>query len=103
MPPPLVVARRATWCQLRPAVRVIAGKDGEGRPRHMSSASTTAAATAPPGGTASPAPGLSCRECGKACGLGACSACDECFGPLEVRYGLPRVTRSEIEAGPPNI
>ena len=30
-------------------------------------------------------------------------ACPECFGPLEIAYDFPAVTREEIEAGPPNI
>ena len=47
--------------------------------------------------------GLSCRECGKTAELGPYYACDECFGPLEVRYDLPRLTRAEVQAGPQNI
>ena len=49
------------------------------------------------------ATGLSCRECGKVYELGPHYACEECFGPLEVRYDYPAVTRSGIEAGPPNM
>jgi threonine synthase len=49
------------------------------------------------------ATGLSCRECGKVYPLGAHYACEECFGPLEVRYDYPRLTRSDIEAGPVNM
>jgi threonine synthase len=49
------------------------------------------------------ATGLSCRECGKTAELGAYYACDECFGPLEVSYDFPRLTRADIEAGPLNI
>jgi threonine synthase len=76
----------------------------------MSSASTSTSPAPQPGGTPTPnrpdlghATGLSCRECGKTYELGAYYACEECFGPLEVRYDLPRLTRSDIEAGPPNI
>ena len=47
--------------------------------------------------------GLACRECGKTSELGPYYACDECFGPLEVRYDFPRLTRADIEAGPQNI
>jgi len=47
--------------------------------------------------------GLSCRECGKTSELGPYYACDECFGPLEVRYDFPRLTRADIQAGPQNI
>ena len=30
-------------------------------------------------------------------------ACRECFGPLEIGYDFPEVTRAQIEAGPKNI
>ena len=46
---------------------------------------------------------LACRECGQTYELGATHACAECFGPLEVRYDLPPLTRADIEAGPQNI
>ena len=46
---------------------------------------------------------LFCRECGTTAALGASHACAECFGPLEVGYQLPPVTRAGIEAGPANI
>ncbi|MFE6507854.1 threonine synthase [Nocardioides sp. NPDC057767] len=46
---------------------------------------------------------LSCRECGHQIDLGPHYACPECFGPLEVAYDFPAVTREEIEAGPRNI
>ena len=46
---------------------------------------------------------LSCRECGQTGELGAHHACAECFGPLEVVYDFPAVTRKSIEAGPANI
>jgi threonine synthase len=49
------------------------------------------------------ATGLSCRECGKTSGLGPFYACEDCFGPLEVSYDFPRLTRADIEAGPRNI
>jgi threonine synthase len=49
------------------------------------------------------ATGLSCRECGQIYELGPLYACAECFGPLEVRYEYPRLDRSAIEAGPPNM
>ncbi len=49
------------------------------------------------------ATGLSCRECGATQPLGPFYACPECFGPLEVSYEFPRVTREEIAAGPRNI
>ena len=35
--------------------------------------------------------------------LGPHYACEECFGPLEVAYDLPRLSRADIEAGPINI
>ncbi|WP_017932931.1 threonine synthase [Nocardioides sp. Iso805N] len=46
---------------------------------------------------------LACRECGHRVDLGPHYACPECFGPLEVAYEFPAVTRAEIEAGPRNI
>jgi threonine synthase len=49
---------------------------------------------------------LVCRECGHEVELGPHYACPECFGPLEVGYdddARSRVTRAQIEAGPPNI
>jgi threonine synthase len=49
------------------------------------------------------ATGLACRECGHQIELGPHYACPECFGPLEIAYDFPKVTREEIEAGPPNI
>ena len=49
------------------------------------------------------ATGLSCRECGWTTQLGPFYACAECFGPLEVSYDFPRLTRADIEAGPHNI
>jgi threonine synthase len=49
------------------------------------------------------ATGLSCRECGNSSPLGPYYACEMCFGPLEVCYDFPRLTRADIEAGPNNI
>jgi len=46
---------------------------------------------------------LSCRECGHTIALGPHYACPECFGPLEIAYDFPAVTRAQIEAGPRNI
>ena len=46
---------------------------------------------------------LSCRECGHQIELGPHYACPECFGPLEIAYDFPAVTRAQIEAGPRNI
>jgi threonine synthase len=46
---------------------------------------------------------LSCRECGQTYQLGAQHACSECFGPLEVVYDFPALTRETIAAGPPSI
>ncbi len=43
---------------------------------------------------------LACRECGHEVELGPLYACPECFGPLEIAYDFPAVTREEIEAGP---
>src|ERR1700680_3168175 len=49
------------------------------------------------------ATGLTCRECGNSVPLGPFYACTEFFGPLEVGYDFPRLTRADIEAGPQNI
>ena len=46
---------------------------------------------------------LVCRECGQTAPLGPFYACMECFGPLEVGYEFPAVTREQIEAGPRSI
>jgi threonine synthase len=46
---------------------------------------------------------LSCRECGHQTPLAPEFACAECFGPLEVAYEYPAITREEIEAGPKSI
>jgi threonine synthase len=46
---------------------------------------------------------LACRECGATTDLGGTHVCAECFGPLEVGYDLPPLTRSAIEAGPASI
>jgi threonine synthase len=46
---------------------------------------------------------LSCRECGHRVPLGPHYACPECFGPLEVAYDFPALTREQIAAGPRNI
>jgi threonine synthase len=49
------------------------------------------------------ATGLSCRECGYTTEIGPQYACLECFGPLEVVYDFPALTRADIEAGPTSI
>jgi threonine synthase len=46
---------------------------------------------------------LVCRECRAEIALGPFYACPDCFGPLEVGYDFPSVTRGSIEAGPKNI
>jgi len=46
---------------------------------------------------------LSCRECGLTRDLGPFYACAECFGPLEVAYDFPALTRADIESGPRNM
>src|SRR6478672_3020932 len=46
---------------------------------------------------------LVCRACGAHSPLGPFYACLECFGPLEVGYAYPTITRAEIEAGPKSI
>src|ERR671921_210440 len=46
---------------------------------------------------------LSCRACGAKSELGPFYACMECFGPLEVGYEFPAITRAQIEGGPKSI
>jgi len=46
---------------------------------------------------------LVCRECRERTALGPFYVCMECFGPLEVGYEFPAVTREQIEAGPRSI
>jgi threonine synthase len=46
---------------------------------------------------------LVCRECRAEMPLGPFYACPECFGPLEVGYDFPAVTRESIAGGPKNI
>jgi threonine synthase len=50
-----------------------------------------------------PARCLVCRECRAEIALGPFYACPECFGPLEVGYDFPSVTRESIAGGPKNI
>jgi threonine synthase len=54
-----------------------------------------------------PVEALSCKECGTDYPLEASYVCEQCFGPLEVRYDLsgldPAETRRRIQAGPPTI
>jgi len=80
-------------------VKVTTGKDGEGK----SSPVTTATTRTSPSASFGYATGLSCRECGRGYELGPHYACEECFGPLEVSYDYPRLTRADIEAGPPTM
>ncbi|WP_148611538.1 threonine synthase [Nocardioides rubriscoriae] len=63
----------------------------------------TAAQAGPREGAFGNATHLACRECQHEVTLGPFYACPECFGPLEVAYSFPVVTREEIEAGPRNI
>src|SRR3954451_2524643 len=76
----------------------------------MTALATSAAATngvpAPAGvraGAFGNATHLVCRACGEKTSLGPFYACMECFGPLEVGYDFPRVTRADIESGPKSI
>jgi threonine synthase len=46
---------------------------------------------------------LACRECGATTGLGGTHVCAECFGPLEVGYDFPALSRSVFTAGPASI
>ncbi|MEJ7630517.1 MAG: threonine synthase [Nocardioidaceae bacterium] len=66
----------------------------------MSARSSADAAAPRPFGNAR---ALVCRECGAEQPLGPSYACEQCFGPLEVGYDYPAVSRSQIEAGPLSI
>lgn len=77
-----------------------------------STSSATAGSSATTGGNAGGslrdgafgnATALVCRECGARQELGPFYACAECFGPMEIGYDFPAVTREQIEAGPKNI
>ncbi|MGH2999684.1 MAG: threonine synthase, partial [Gaiellaceae bacterium] len=51
-----------------------------------------------------PATALRCRICETEFPLDPVGVCAKCFGPLEPVYDRDRkVTREQIEAGPPNI
>ncbi|GLZ55299.1 threonine synthase [Actinomycetospora sp. NBRC 106378] len=50
-----------------------------------------------------PAAALSCRACGHRTPLAPEFACPQCFGPLEIAYDFPAITREEIERGPKSI
>jgi threonine synthase len=54
-----------------------------------------------------PVEALQCKECGTSYPLEARYACEECFGPLEVRYDLSGLdaehARRKIQAGPPTL
>jgi threonine synthase len=72
--------------------------------------SITADRTAPAAATTSIREGafghatdLVCRECGATQDIGPHYVCTDCFGPLEIKYDFPAVTREQIEAGPANI
>jgi threonine synthase len=73
----------------------------------LTSPTTSPAEISPSRGVAGPdlgnAVALSCRECGQRYDLGPHYACSLCFGPLEVAYAFPTVTRQQIEAGPRSI
>lgn len=72
----------------------------------LTEAAESSEPTAKPGlraGAFGHATNLACRECGHQVELGPFYACPECFGPLEIAYDFPAITREEIEAGPANI
>jgi len=51
--------------------------------------------------------GLVCRACGTETAIAATNMCEQCFGPLEVRYDYEeirrRISRASIAAGPTSI
>ena len=90
-------ARATAGANSGPAADPAAGTDEGERPRPVS---TTTTKNPSRFGFASH---LACRECGATSDLGASHVCAQCFGPLEVRYDLPALTRSGIESGPRSI
>ncbi len=64
---------------------------------------TQSTATEPREGAFGNASHLACRACGEKSPLGPFYACMECFGPLEVGYDYPKITREQIESGPKSI
>jgi len=69
----------------------------------LSTSVLTGSATTLRDGAFGHATALVCRECRATQPLGPFYACMECFGPLEIGYDFPQVTRADIEAGPANI
>ena len=106
LPPyPAHVRRSRKRCQFRPVARVAPGKMRRRLSHeHCRSPTDTPRPSSPPcarAPSATPAPCLPrVRPRGA---LGPFYACPECFGPLEVGYDFPAVTREQIEAGPENI
>jgi threonine synthase len=86
-----------------PSAQPGASQDLAARPSAQPGASQDLAASPPDLASFGNASSLACRECGSAYQLGAQHACADCFGPLEVRYDLPPITREAIEAGPRNL
>jgi threonine synthase len=88
---------------------VVAGKDEEGLVMSVFPPVATSSVAASSSGLPDArrpfghATGLACRECGYTTDIGPQYACLECFGPLEVVYDLPTLTRADIEAGPASI
>jgi threonine synthase len=70
---------------------------------NVTAVQTTSGGTVLRDGAFGNATGLICRECGATQELGPHYACLECFGPLEISYDFPAITREQIAAGPANI
>ena len=64
---------------------------------------TTAEPSTSTGSPFGPAVALSCRECGATYDITTRFACDECFGPVEIKYDFGTITRAAIEAGPKSM
>ncbi len=69
----------------------------------MSATLDTPTATGARAGAFGNAVALACRACGARQPLGPFFACTECFGPLEVAYDFPALSRADVEAGPRTI
>ena len=90
-------------CQFRPERRSPPGKmEGGLMSTVLSSTDVTAARASARAPSATPRT-WSVAPAGDQVALGPFYACMECFGPLEIGYDFPTVTREQIEAGPANI
>ena len=77
-----------SWCEIR-------AREDE---KEASLSNVTESGTVLRDGAFGNATGLVCRECGATQELGPYYACMECFGPLEIAYDFPAITREECRS-----